>query len=73
MKMSHLTKRAPILGVGTGERMNPDSNGLDFTAPVTRPEEALHVIGLRLSARGLMTFSGKRFGFDGAITWQRLR
>jgi hypothetical protein len=35
--------------------------------------EALHGIGLRLSARGLMTFSGKHFGFDGTMTWQHLR
>ena len=41
MTLSHLTKRAPILGIGAGERMNIDPYGLDPFQPVTRLEEAL--------------------------------
>jgi phthiodiolone/phenolphthiodiolone dimycocerosates ketoreductase len=66
MTLSHLTKRAPILGVGAGERMNIDSYGLDFTEPVTRLEEALQIIRLCMSVRGPITFSGKHFRLDGA-------
>ena len=66
MTLSHLTKRAPILGVGAGERMNIDPYGLDFSEPVSRLEEALQVIRLCLSARGPITFSGKHYRLDRA-------
>ncbi len=66
MTLSHLTKRAPILGIGAGERMNIDPYGLDFSEPVTRLEEALQIIRLCLSARGPITFSGKHYQLDQA-------
>jgi phthiodiolone/phenolphthiodiolone dimycocerosates ketoreductase len=66
MTLSHLTKRAPILGVGAGERMNLDSYGLDFIEPVARLEEALQIIRLCMSTQGPITFSGKHFRLDGA-------
>lgn len=66
LTLSHLTRRAPILGIGAGERMNVDPYGLDFSEPVTRLEEALQVIRLCLSARGPITFSGKHFRLDRA-------
>ena len=70
MTLSHLTKRAPILGVGAGERMNIDPYGLDFSEPVSRLEEALQIIRLCLSARGPITFSGEHYparpGDDGS-------
>lgn len=66
MTLSHLTKRAPILGIGAGERMNIDPYGLDPTGPVGRLEEALQVIRLCLSQRGPITFSGRHFRLDRA-------
>ena len=66
MTLSHLTKRAPILGIGAGERMNIDPYGLDSSEPVTRLEEALQIIRLCLSARGPITFSGKHYRLDRA-------
>jgi len=66
MTLSHLTKRAPILGIGAGERMNLDPYGLDPAEPVTRLEEALQIIRLCLSARGPITFCGKHYRLDGA-------
>jgi phthiodiolone/phenolphthiodiolone dimycocerosates ketoreductase len=66
MTLSHLTKRAPILGIGAGERMNIDPYGLDFSEPVTRLEEALQVIRLCLTAQGPITFSGKHYQLDQA-------
>ena len=66
MTLSHLTKRAPILGIGAGERMNIDPYGLDSSEPVTRLEEALQIIRQCLSAQGPITFSGKHFRLDQA-------
>ena len=66
MTLSHLTKRAPILGIGAGERMNIDPYGLDPSRPVTRLEEALQIIRLCLSTRGPITFSGKHFRLERA-------
>lgn len=61
MTLSHVTKRAPILGIGAGERMNLDPYGLDSSHPVARLEEALQIIRLCLSTQGPITFSGKHF------------
>ena len=66
MTLSQLTKRAPILGIGAGERMNIDPYGLDRSEPVTRLEEALQIIRMCLSAQGPITFSGKHYQLDGA-------
>ena len=66
MTLSHLTKRAPILGIGAGERMNLDPYGLDPSEPVARLEEALQIIRLCLSAQGPITFCGKHYRLDRA-------
>ena len=66
MTLSHLTKRAPILGIGAGERMNLDPYGFDSSQPVARLEEALQVIRLCLSTQGPITFAGSHFQLDNA-------
>lgn len=66
MTLSHLTSRAPILGIGAGERMNLDPYGFDHSEPVARLEEALQVIRLCFSASGPITFSGKHYRLDEA-------
>ncbi len=66
MTLSHLTARAPILGIGAGERMNIDPYGLDHSDPVTRVEEALQIIRACLSAQGPITFSGKHYRLEQA-------
>lgn len=66
MTLSHLTKRAPILGIGAGERMNIDPYGLSPSEPVTRLEEALQIIRLCLSAQSPITFSGRHFRLERA-------
>ena len=66
MTLSHLTKRAPILGIAAGERMNLDPYGLDSSEPVARLEEALQIIRLCLSAQGPITFCGKHYRLDRA-------
>ena len=65
--LPHLTKRAPILGIGAGERMNIDPYGLDPSEPVTRLEEALQIVRLCLSTQGPITFSGKHYRLDNAL------
>ena len=67
LTLSHMTKRAPILGIGAGERLNVDPYGLDFSHPVDRLEEALKIIRLCLSSRGPIDFEGKHFTLDGAL------
>lgn len=59
--LSHLTERAPILGLGAGERMNLDPYGLDASRPVTRLEEAVQIIRQCWSSDGPITFTGNCF------------
>jgi phthiodiolone/phenolphthiodiolone dimycocerosates ketoreductase len=66
LTLSHLTRRAPILGLGAGERLNIDPYGLDFHQPVGRLEEALQIIRMCLLSRGPISFVGKHFQLDGA-------
>lgn len=66
MTLSHLTKRAPILGIGAGERMNIDPYGLDASDPVTRLDEALQIIRQCFYGSEPITFSGKHFTLDRA-------
>lgn len=64
--LAHLTGRAPILGIGSGERENIEPYGLPFTNPVSRLEEALQVIRLCLDAESPLNFCGTYFNLDGA-------
>jgi len=44
LTLAHLTKRAPILGIGSGERENVEPYGLDFSRTVSRLDEALQIV-----------------------------
>lgn len=61
LTLAHLTKRAPILGIGTGERMNIEPYGLPGTHAVDRIEEALQIIRRCLTSQGPIDFAGKLF------------
>lgn len=67
LTMSHLAKRAPILGIGAGERENVDPYGMSFDRPVSRLEEALQVIRLCFDSDGPIDFKGEFFNLDRAI------
>jgi len=67
MTMSHLAKRAPILGIGSGERENVEPYGLPFERPVSRLEEALQVIRLCFDSEGPFDFRGEFFTLDRAV------
>ena len=65
--LAHLTRRAPILGIGAGERENVEPYGLDFTHTVSRLEEALQIIRLCFAARGPLDFAGTYYQLDHAM------
>ena len=66
MTLSHLTRRAPILGIGAGERMNLDPYGFDPSNPVARLEEALQIIRLCFDQPEPISFPGKHYQLDHA-------
>lgn len=67
LTLSHLTRSAPILGLGAGEAENVVPYGLSFDRPVSRLEEALQVARLCLDAEGPLHFAGEHFTLDGAL------
>jgi phthiodiolone/phenolphthiodiolone dimycocerosates ketoreductase len=66
LTLAHMTKRAPILGVGAGERMNLDPYGFDASHPADRLEEALQIIRMCLASSGPLNFAGAYYCLDGA-------
>ena len=67
LTLSHLTRRAPILGIGAGERENIEPYGLAFDQPVSVLEEALAIIRLCFDSRGPFDFAGEHFNLDRAV------
>ena len=67
LTLAHLTRRAPILGIGAGERENTEPYGFDFSQPVARLEEALQVIRLCFTSQGPFDFAGQHFRLQGAL------
>lgn len=67
MTLAHLSRAAPIIGIGAGERENTEPYGLAFTGIVGRLEEALQIIVRCLDSRGTFSFSGSHFRLDGAV------
>lgn len=67
MTLAHMTKRPPILGIGAGEAENITPYGLDFSAPVSKLEEAVQIIRLCFDAKGTFDFDGEHFSLRGAV------
>lgn len=67
LTMSHLAKRTPILGIGSGEKENVTPYGLSFERPVSRLEEALQVVRKCFESTGPIDFSGEFFQLDRAV------
>ncbi|MCV7222812.1 LLM class flavin-dependent oxidoreductase [Mycolicibacterium elephantis] len=59
LTIDHLAKGRFILGLGSGETENTVPYGFDFTRPVSRLEEALHVIRLLWDSDGPVDFDGQ--------------
>lgn len=67
MTLAHLTKRPPILGIGSGERENITPYGLDFSYSVSKLEEALEIIRLCFDSDGPFDYQGQFFQLDRAV------
>ena len=67
LTLAHLTKRAPILGIGTGERMNIEPYGLPHADAVDRLAEALQIIRRCFTSHGPIDFAGKHFRLERAV------
>jgi phthiodiolone/phenolphthiodiolone dimycocerosates ketoreductase len=67
MSWSHMTKSAPILGIGAGERENTVPYGIAFDRPVARLEEALPIIRRCFESRGPFDVNGEFFDLDKAV------
>lgn len=67
MTLAHMTKRAPILGIGSGERMNTEPYGLKLEKPVGRLEEALQIIRQCFTSQGTFDFQGEHFMLQDAV------
>ncbi len=67
MTLAHLTRKPPILGIGSGERENVTPYGLDFSYSVSRLEEALEVIRLCFDSDGPFDYAGRFFDLHGAV------
>lgn len=67
MTLAHMTRRAPILGLGTGERENTEPYGLALDKPVSRLEEALQIIHMCFGTSDSLSFEGAHFSLDKAV------
>jgi phthiodiolone/phenolphthiodiolone dimycocerosates ketoreductase len=67
MTLSHMTKSAPILGIGAGERENTVPYGIGFDKPVSRLEEALPIIRRCFDSRGPFDYSGEFYELNKAM------
>lgn len=61
LTLDHLSSGRFILGLGSGETENTVPYGFDFSKPVGRFEEAIHVIKLLWQSEGTVDFEGKFF------------
>lgn len=67
VSLAHITKKAPILGIGAGERENVSPYGLPFTHTVSRVEEALQLIRMCLDETGPLNYEGAYYRLDNAV------
>ena len=67
MTWSHMTRSAPILGIGAGERENTVPYGIEFERPVARLEEALPILRRCFDSRGPFDYSGEFYELNKAM------
>ena len=67
MTWSHMTKAAPILGIGAGERENTVPYGISFDRPVAQLEDALPIIRQCFEACGPFDYHGEIYDLDKAM------
>ena len=64
--LATMTRSAPILGVGAGERMSTEPYGISFDHPVGRFEEAVRILRRCLDEPGSIDFAGDFYTLDRA-------
>jgi phthiodiolone/phenolphthiodiolone dimycocerosates ketoreductase len=67
LTLAQVTKRAPVIGIGAGERENTEPYGIPFNQPVGHLEEALHIIRECLDGSQPIDFHGQHYQLDGAV------
>lgn len=67
MTLAHLSKRAPILSIGPGERENIEPYGMPMHQRVGRLEEALQILRLCFTSLGPFSFQGQHYQLNDAI------
>jgi phthiodiolone/phenolphthiodiolone dimycocerosates ketoreductase len=67
MTWSHLTRSAPILGIGAGERENTVPYGLSFDRPVAQLADALPIVRRCFESRGPFDYNGEFYNLDKAM------
>ncbi|MGH2602234.1 MAG: LLM class flavin-dependent oxidoreductase, partial [Dehalococcoidia bacterium] len=66
LTLAHLTQKAPILGLGAGERGNTEPYGLSLEQAVGRLEETLQILRLCFDGDSPLRFEGRHFRLDRA-------
>jgi phthiodiolone/phenolphthiodiolone dimycocerosates ketoreductase len=67
LTVDHLSSGRSILGLGSGERMNVEPYGIEWSKPVGRLSEAITVMRKLWAAEGPIDFKGEFFNLDQAV------
>jgi len=68
LTLDHMTKGRAILGVGTGEKLNIEPYGIEWSKPVGKLSEGLDVIRLLMQAGGdTVDYEGAHFRLKDAV------
>lgn len=68
LTLSHSTKGRAVLGIGAGEKENIEPYGMDYRFQVSRLEEALHIIRLLWESKDPVSFEGRFWKLDRAVS-----
>jgi phthiodiolone/phenolphthiodiolone dimycocerosates ketoreductase len=67
LTLAHLTQVAPILGIGSGEHIGADPQGLEVGPAVSRLDEALQILRRCFDHPGPIDFEGEHFRLQHAV------
>ena len=67
LTLDHVTRGRAILGLGSGEQLNVEPYGMEWSRPVGHLDEALDVIRLLWNADGAVDFDGDFYRLEDAV------
>jgi phthiodiolone/phenolphthiodiolone dimycocerosates ketoreductase len=67
LTLAHMVKRPPILGIGTGLRMNLDPYGIEPAGSLGRLREGLEIIRRCFASQHPSDFTGQHYRLEGAV------